>query len=233
VAFSRTLLTGVLLTSAAFGGGLPCKVFPAAIFSPDGHWVYYIELDIKGSYHTPSLFAQLRSFPESPSAMERIDREIVTIHRVDLGSRRDEVFKVIAAPPWLGIKYPTTNGVCSAQQQAKLWWDADGELAYEIYGPGMHGGQDWRKAWHNDDVVAFRSAEPHWEKAIGITIPLSGPGRVWENLEIVPVGGVAAAWWLLDHQKREVHVLLAGSDSDRRHASGFTYDQILPASWRQ
>jgi len=125
LASSRTLFTCVLLTSAAYGGNLPCKVFPAAIFSADGHWVYYVELDIKGSYHTASLLAQLRSFPWSPAAMEKIDRETVTIHRVDLGSRRDEVFRAITTPPWLGIKYQTANGVCSDQQQAKLWWDAD------------------------------------------------------------------------------------------------------------
>jgi hypothetical protein len=65
VPFSRTLSTGLLITSAAYGGGLPCKVFPAAIFSPDGRWVYYIELDIKGSYHTPSLFAHSEAF-QSP-----------------------------------------------------------------------------------------------------------------------------------------------------------------------
>lgn len=206
---------------AVAGGGLPCTVYPDAIFSPDGQWIYYVQSEMSGSYRDPSLS---EGIPNNGIAKERIDRETITLHRKHRESGKDELVRAIPAPPWLGVTYITTD--CGEYRYASLTLNEEGEVRLEFFGPSLRAKADWQDAVIADELLVYRDDDPAWTKTPFNSIYRRPTGNwKWNNLELVRYDD--EWWWLVDHKSRTFKVILAGSKPVMKNASNFTYDKIM------
>lgn len=212
---------------AVASGGLPCTIYPDAIFSPDGEWIYYIQSEMNGTFRTPSVSESVKV---EGLSKEKIDRETITIRRKHRETEKDEFVKAIPNPPWLGITYPATD--CGEYRYASLSFSPQGEIHFEFFGPSLRDTMDWQRALNEAELLVYHDGETTWTKTPFKSIYLRPQGnRTWKDLELVRYDD--EWWWMLDYQSHTYKVILAGSKNVRKSASNFTFEKILSLTQRQ
>ncbi len=214
-----SLLIGFGVVAAA-SAGLPCTTYPDAIFSPDGEWIYYVQSEMSGSFHTPSATDPI----PVGFGKEHIDREVIAVRRKHRDSDRDEPVMTLPAPPWVGRTYLATD--CGEYRFASLSFNESGDLKLEFFGPSLRDRTDANKSVNPDELLVFHETDGTWTKTPFKSIYRRAQGEhAWKNLELVRYDD--EWWWLLDHESHTYKVILAGSKTVRKNALTFTYDRIL------
>lgn len=199
--------------------------YPDAIFSPDATAVYYIEFEMSTRVHTVFSLSKYIPIPgDEITVKHRIDKEVITIHRVVLATGQDEVIARLPRPPWVGhtlIAQATSGDWLFQDQDAQLKWS--GHLQYEVIGP-------CRKAWgkcqpcltSEDRAWGTRAPEPY-------SSGFSKQRRVTGNLELLhsimsrfKVQNPAALY-LVDHEHQSIRILAAASKRDEEQAREIGY----------
>ena len=217
----RTFFTNsaVLLLSCCvqtFSKDIRLSAFPAAVFAPDGRSVYYVQSDLganvrKGSFRL--VYAR--------SIEIRIISEVISIHKLDLATSKNEIIATLPPPPWVGTGEWVPRVFWFDGESAKMGYSTDGELWYEIHGPTsvtLNG--KVRQTTQAD----FVSSDPKWTY---LSSALPEPTLRTELKDVVSGSIEVVTTWrygdqgsyslaVLDHDRRTVRLLATGSDRDRK-----------------
>jgi hypothetical protein len=225
-------ILGVLLLSCsfqAFSKSIRVTAFPASTFSPDGTSVYYVRSELQADLRRVGSF----SLVYARNKEIRVISEIISIHKFDLATGRDEVVATLPRPAWAGTGKWVARQFWFDGEEAKMWWSRDGELQYQIRGP-------WtvtmtKQGVHQAKKASFASSDPRWTDWVphGPTPTLRTEQKfvVSGNLELVTSWrfGDQGRYYLviLDHSRKAARMLATGSDLDRKLAPFSYHDMLL------
>jgi hypothetical protein len=214
-----------------FSGDIRVSAFPAAVFSQDGTSVYYVQSDLHANVRRTGTFSPVYARNKEI----RIVSEVVSIHKCDLATGKNETVATLPVPPWSGTGQWVPRIFWFDGEAAKMWWSPDGELQYEVHGPttttvNRQGIRETRQA------ILF-GADAKWTDSpfYGFTPTLRTALKyvVSGSMELITSWryGDYGSYYLvvLDHDRRTARLLATGSDWDRKRIP-YSYESVLYGS---
>lgn len=202
--------------------------FPAAAFSPDGTSVFYLQSDLRANVRRTGSY----SLVYARNKEIRITSEVISIHKLDLATGKNELVATLQQPPWAGTGRWVPRIFWFDGETAKLWWSPDGELQFEVHGPPSTtvNAQGIREARQAILVSSNASSNPNWTDS---PFDKSRPTLRTELKYVVSGSLELVTSWLYGDQGSYYLVVL---DHDRRtatgHATGSDWDRKLTYSYQ-